>query len=105
MVIDILKIPQREIIAGFKARFVHSEHTTIAYWDIKAGSELPMHSHMHEQIAIVTEGEFQMTVDGITEVYKPGMLLIIPSHIEHSGKALTDCKVTDIFSPVREDFK
>nr|WP_321231796.1 cupin domain-containing protein [uncultured Psychroserpens sp.] len=105
MDIDILNIPQREIVKGYKARFIHSERMTTAYWEIEAGAELPMHSHMHEQIAIVTEGEFQMTVDGITNIYKPGMLLIIPSHVEHSGKALTYCKITDIFSPVREDYK
>ncbi|WP_460217976.1 cupin domain-containing protein [Psychroserpens sp. MEBiC05023] len=105
MDIDISNIPQREIIPGYKARFIHSERMTTAYWDIEKNAELPLHSHMHEQIAIVTKGEFQMTVNGITNIYKPGMLLVIPPHVEHSGKALTHCEITDIFSPVREDYK
>lgn len=33
------------------------------------------------------------------------MIAIIPSNIPHSAKALTACKVTDIFSPVRKDYK
>lgn len=105
MDIKISNIPQKEIIAGFKARFVHSEHTTTAFWNVDAGAELPMHSHIHEQISMLTEGQFQMTIDGITKVYSPGMIVVIPSNIEHSGKALTNCKITDIFSPVREDYK
>ena len=105
MDIDISKIPSREVLTGFKARFVHSEHTTTAFWDIEKGAELPTHSHIHEQITIVTEGEFQMTVNNVTKIYKPGMLVIIPSNVIHSGKALTPCKITDIFSPVRDDYK
>ncbi|WP_299228605.1 cupin domain-containing protein [uncultured Psychroserpens sp.] len=105
MDVDILNIHQKEIITGFKARFVHSEYTTTAFWEIEAGAELPLHSHLHEQIFIVTEGQFEMTIDGITNIYTPGLLAIIPSNIQHSGKAITACKITDIFSPVREDYK
>ncbi|MEH6537927.1 MAG: cupin domain-containing protein [Psychroserpens sp.] len=102
---EISNIPQREIITGFKARFIHSEHTTTAFWEVEAGAELHLHAHIHEQISIVTEGQFQMTIDNITKVYSSGMIVIIPSNIEHSGKALTACKITDVFSPVREDYK
>ena len=105
MDIDVSNIPQREILSGFKARFIHSEHTTIAFWDVEAGAELPLHSHVHEQISMVTEGRFQMTIDTVTKIYKPGMLIIIPSNTKHSGIAITACKLTDIFSPVREDYK
>ena len=96
---------QKEIIEGFKARFVHTENTTIAYWEIEEGAELPLHSHIHEQVAMVTKGSFEMTIGGKTEVYEPGKIAVIPSNVEHSGKALSDCEVTDIFSPVREDYK
>ncbi len=105
MYIDISSIEPREIIPGYKARFVHSDSTTTAFWDVEAGAELPMHSHIHEQISMVTEGEFEMTIDGITKTYKPGGIIIIPSNVEHSGKAVTNCKITDVFSPVREDYK
>lgn len=102
---ELNQIEQKEIIQGFKARFVHTENTTIAYWEIKEGAELPLHSHIHEQIAMVTKGSFEMTIGGKTEVYQPGKIAVIPSNVEHSGKALSDCEVTDIFSPVREDYK
>ncbi|MGF1923443.1 MAG: cupin domain-containing protein, partial [Bacteroidia bacterium] len=59
----------------------------------------------HEQITEVREGEFQLTFAGETKIYKPGMIAVIPPHVEHSGVALTDCKLLDIFLPVREDYK
>lgn len=103
-IIDIELIAKKEIIPGYKARFVHSKNITIAYWDVKAGSKLSPHSHIHEQISQVTEGEFQLTIDDEVFVLKPGKVAIIPSNLMHSGVAITDCKITDTFYPLRKDY-
>lgn len=105
MTIQISDIPSKEILPGFVARFIHTETNTIGFVEIKAGGELPEHSHFHTQTTQVTEGELALTINGETVIYKPGMIAVIPSNIPHSAKALTDCKVTDVFSPVREDYK
>jgi quercetin dioxygenase-like cupin family protein len=94
-----------EPVAGFKARFVHSDHMTLGYWNITAGSALPQHAHVHEQIANVIEGEFEFTIASETQVLKPGQVAVIPSNVPHSGKALTKCVLIDAFYPVREDYK
>ncbi|OIQ41330.1 MAG: cupin [Bacteroidetes bacterium MedPE-SWsnd-G1] len=101
----ISELKQVEVVKGFHGRFVHMENYTIGFWEVKAGSELPMHSHIHEQSTQVTEGQFEMTCNGTTKIYKPGMILKIPSNVTHGGRAITDCKITDIFSPVREVYK
>jgi len=98
-------IESKELIKGFRVRFIHSENVTLAYWDIDEDAVLPEHSHIHEQIAIVTDGEFEFTIEGKSTICKPGGIMIIPSNAVHSGRALTNCKITDIFSPVREDYK
>ena len=94
-----------EPFSGYVGKMLHSEHMTVANWEIMANSPFPEHSHSHEQISIVTEGEFEMTVDGETEVLRPGIVALIPSDAKHSGRALTNCKVIDVFHPVREDYK
>jgi hypothetical protein len=33
------------------------------------------------------------------------MAAIIPGGVEHSGRTLTTCRVIDIFSPAREDYR
>lgn len=96
--------PTHEIAPGFRGRFEHSKSITMAFWEIDEGSVLPEHSHHHEQIATVYKGKFELTVDGITQVLVPGMTAIIPSNVKHSGLAKTDCEITDVFTPIREDY-
>ena len=94
-----------EPVPGFKGRFAHSDHVTLAYWNIAAGAAMPQHAHVHELIANVIEGEFELTIAGETRVLKPGQVAVIPSNVPHSGKALTKCYIIDAFYPVREDYK
>jgi len=103
--VNIKDITPKEILPGFIARFIHTDSNTIGFVEIEAGSELPEHAHIHTQITQVTEGRLSLTIEHKTEIYEAGMIAIIPSNISHSAKALTACKVTDVFSPVREDYK
>ena len=103
--LSLTDIEPRDVVAGFKARFVHSTTMTLAFWEVKAGNELPEHSHPHEQIAHVIEGEFKFTLDGEAAVMKAGDLVVVPPHAVHSGVAVTDCRLLDIFHPVREDYR
>jgi quercetin dioxygenase-like cupin family protein len=66
---------------------------------------MPAHAHMHEQTTQVISGELEMTINGNTEVLKPGSITVIPPNAIHSANALTDCEVIDTFCPVREDYK
>ena len=103
-IIDLETIKKKELLPGYQVRFVHSDNVTIAFWDAKAGSKLPAHSHVHEQISQIIEGEFELTIGEETFVLKQGKVAIIPSNVEHSGTAITDCKIVDTFYPVREDY-
>ena len=53
----------------------------------------------------VVEGDFEFTLDGETKICKPGDIVHIPSNLPHSGKAITPCKLMDVFSPAREEYK
>ncbi|OUR94430.1 cupin [Flavobacteriales bacterium 34_180_T64] len=102
---NISDIPQKELLPGIKARFVHTENNTIGFIELDANALLPEHAHIHEQTTQVLEGQLELTIDGVVQVLNPGMLVTIPSNTIHSAKALSFCKVTDVFSPVREDYK
>lgn len=98
-------IDWKEPVEGFKGRFVHSANMTFGYWDIEAGAALPEHAHPHEQVTTVIEGEFELTVDGEAKMLGPGSVVIIPSHVSHSGKSITNSRIIDVFYPVREDYR
>lgn len=98
-------LESRDLIPGFKVRFVHGASMTLAYWDVDQGAELPEHIHVHEQICNVIIGQFELVVNGESVVLNAGGVCVIPSRAVHSGRALTDCKIIDAFSPVREDYR
>ena len=99
------QIPSKEIVPGFRAKFIHSEGMTLAYWEVEAGAALPEHSHPQEQIANVLEGEFELTVAGESRVLVPGQVAVIPGDVPHSGRAITACRLLDAFQPAREDYR
>ena len=94
-----------ELSPGYTARFVHTEHMTFSFLEVKAGSASAEHSHPQEQVAMLTEGEFELTIEGTPVRFGPGSVIVIPSNVRHSGLAITDCKLMDVFTPVREDFR
>ena len=99
------EVPEREVIPGYRARFVHGENMTEAHWRIEAGAEMPLHSHPHEQITFLIQGEFEFNLDGEKKVIGPGWGVIIPPNVPHSGIALEECVILDAFYPVREDYR
>ena len=103
MLISDLKT--KEVFPGFHGRFVHTGKTTIAFWEITKDATIPVHSHFHEQIMKVEEGKFELSLNGETKIYEPGTLLVIPGNVHHFGRAITPCKILDIFIPEREDYK
>ena len=99
------EVTANEIVPGFHAKMFHMEGITVMHVDVKAGSELPEHHHVHEQVSNVISGDFEFTINGEKRLCKPGDVATIPSNVPHSGKALTDCKIIDVFQPVREDYR
>lgn len=98
-------IEERNPLPGYHVQFVHSATMTLAYWTIKADAPLPEHSHPHEQVANVIEGRYELTIEGETRILGVGDVAVIPSNALHSGRAITDCRIIDVFHPVREDYR
>ena len=104
-VINLNDSAPREMMRGFNGCFVHTEGITFVEWHVTAGALLPEHSHPHEQVTAVQEGEFEMTIAGSKNHLTPGSVAVIPSNVLHSGRAVTDCTIIDVFHPVREDYR
>lgn len=105
MSLDLSTIVPKEIMPGYHGKLVHTENMTLVFWEVDEGAVVPEHHHVHEQIMHVIEGEFEFTLDGETKVYHPGAIVPIGSNLSHSGKALTPCRLMDVFSPRREEYR
>ncbi len=98
-------IPLQEVFPGIEGHLVHTELCTIADFRIKKGTELPLHQHPHEQTSTVLSGRFLFEVGGQERICEAGDVAVIPGNVPHRGTAITDCRIIDVFSPVREDYK
>lgn len=50
------------------------------------------------------EGELEMTIDGVVEIARAGLVAIVPSNVRHSVKALTDGRAIIVDYPLRREF-
>ncbi|MFK7766527.1 MAG: cupin domain-containing protein [Mariniblastus sp.] len=98
-------VDAKEILPGFHGKFIHSDRMTLAYWSIDEFASLPEHAHPHEQIVNLLEGKFELTVDGTVHFLKPGDVVVIPGNVPHMGRAITQCRILDVFQPARDDYR
>ena len=95
-----------QLVEGARTRTFWGERITLSMVEIDANSEVPKHTHPHEQAGILIEGEMEMGIAGEVKVLKPGDMYIIPGDVEHYARCGdTPALALDIFSPVREEFK
>jgi quercetin dioxygenase-like cupin family protein len=79
----------------------------IAEVRLAKGEVVPKHAHHNEQITYITEGalQFHLGENGEQEVtVHAGEVLVIPSNVPHTARALEDTIDIDVFSPPREDW-
>lgn len=96
---------QRNLFDGATAVFLHSENMTLAEWHFDPDTPLPLHSHPHEQMTKIIDGQFELTINDKKHLLKAGSVAVIPPNAIHSGKAITACHIVDVFNPVREDYR
>jgi len=62
------------------------------------------HSHPHEQMVYIVSGRILFEYPGQIIEAIAGMSFLVPGDVEHQARALEDCEVLDIFTPMREDY-
>ncbi len=64
-----------------------------------------MHSHPHEQIGYIIEGSLRYMEEGAEDVIlTKGDSYMVAPNVMHGIECLSDVKLLDIFTPMREDF-
>ena len=77
---------------------------TFAHYDFIRGSSIHEHFHPQEEVYEVTEGELEVTIDGVAQIARAGVVAIVPGNVPHSVKALTDGRAIIIDYPLRPNF-
>lgn len=102
-------LPVTTISEGVERRIAHTQHLMLTIFDFNDGPKNhpdPPHSHPHEQVSYVVEGEILFFIDDEPPVrLGPGDVYTVPSNLPHSIQLLTQhVRLVDAFTPLREDF-
>lgn len=81
------------------------ERAMAVYITIAKGSEVPLHTHPHEQIGYLQSGRALFRIGDEERVLEALDGYSIPGNVPHGVKALEDCVFVDVFSPPREEYR
>ena len=101
--VDTSSLKVIERLPGWSGRFFHSASMTFAHYDFTCGSSIHEHFHPQEEVYEVIEGELEITIDGVTQVARSGLVAIVPANARHSVRALTDGRAIIVDHPTRHD--
>jgi quercetin dioxygenase-like cupin family protein len=98
-----------EVFGKGRTRYLaHTDNLMMVVADFSGGPAAepdPPHSHPHEQITYVAEGEVYFFVDGKPVRVGPGDVIAVPSDTPHNIQLLTErARLVDVFHPLRGDF-
>ena len=99
---NALKVVER--LPGWRGRYFHSANMTFAHYEFDKGAAIHEHFHPEEEIYEVIDGEVEITIDGVAQIARPGLVAVVPPNARHSVKALTDGRMIVVDHPRREGF-
>ena len=102
--LDVNSLPVIERLPGWHGRYFHSQNMTFAHYDFACGSSIHEHFYPEEEVYEVIEGELELTIDGVAQIARPGLVAIVPANARHSVKALARGKAIIVDYPARRDF-
>jgi quercetin dioxygenase-like cupin family protein len=102
--VDTTGLDVIERLPGWHGRYFHSANMTFAHYDFTRGASIHEHFHPEEEVYEVIEGELELSIDGVAQIARAGLVAIVPANVRHSVKALTDGRVIIVDCPRRSGF-
>ncbi|HZU39218.1 MAG TPA: cupin domain-containing protein [Gemmataceae bacterium] len=94
------------IFPGVEIRTAAAERMMMSVVDLQPHSIVEEHSHPHEQIGMVLEGQAIFFIGGEERTLGPGDLYRIPGGVRHKVIALDQpVRAFDIFHPIRDEYR
>jgi quercetin dioxygenase-like cupin family protein len=105
VVTSIKELPSKEIARGVTIKPLAGDHVMLNYVEFTSGAEVPTHSHPHEQLGLMIEGELDLWIGNERRTLRPGDTYVIPGGTPHGARtAESRALVLDVFYPLREDY-
>jgi unsaturated pyranuronate lyase len=59
---------------------------TFAHYGFKRDASIHEHFHPEEEVYEVIEGELEVTIGGVAQIARAGVVAIVPGNVRHSVK-------------------
>lgn len=82
-----------------------SENLMLCEFTFETNTEVPIHTHPHEQVGYIASGRTEMTIDGKKFELGKGDSYCAPPNVPHGAFTLEPTVIIDTFYPPREDYR
>jgi quercetin dioxygenase-like cupin family protein len=97
---------RHDIFPGVEIRTVAGDRLMLSVVEFAPNSVVQPHSHPHEQMGLLLEGELTFVVGDQRRTLKAGEMWRIPGGVVHSVYAGDQAaRALDVFHPVRADYR
>lgn len=93
----IQSLPKPNSPVVMNARIVPSEYVLPMFYEIDHFVEVPEHKH-GAQWGVVLEGEMELVIEGIAQIYRRGDTYFVPSGALHIARINAGYKGVDVFA-------
>jgi quercetin dioxygenase-like cupin family protein len=100
------ELSRHTIFPGVTIQTCACDKMMLSYVELQPSSVVAEHSHPHEQVGMILDGQCRFWIGGEEKVLGKGDMYRIPGGVKHRVVALDEVvKVLDIFHPIREDYR
>ena len=102
--VSVAELPELNVAAGLVLQPLLGSGLMVSFARYEPGAEAPLHAHEEEQVFVVVDGEFDVTLGEETRRLRVGEAAVIPAWVPHRVRASDAGPATqiDVFCPPRE---
>ena len=105
-VVDKDECSRHQIFPGVEIFTTYGQQVMLSVVEFQPGAVVEEHSHPHEQLGLMLEGEMEFIIGGQSHTVRPGQMWRIPGGVPHKAIAGNQpVRALDVFYPIREDYK
>ncbi|MBX3415249.1 MAG: cupin domain-containing protein [Pirellulales bacterium] len=104
--VDKKDCAHHRIFPGVDIYTTYGENVMLSLVEFEPHAVVEEHSHPHEQLGLMLEGEAEFIVGGESRIVRQGEMWRIPGGVKHKVIAGDrPVRALDVFHPIREDYK
>ncbi len=104
--VDKSQCTHHNIFPGVNIYTTAGDHLMLSLVEFDPHAVVEAHSHPHEQMGLMLEGEAEFIVGGETRTVRAGEMWRIPGGVVHKVIAgAKPVRALDVFYPIRDDYR